>query len=362
MHLTFRYRVKDSGNRVRRELRRQASACNYVWNFCCQTQREAEKRWKAGCSREASRWPSHFDLTKLTASCSKELGIHSDTIGAICRTFTAARTKLKRCPNWRSAKRNLDWIPVDHAAVSIRLKDKMAVFRKRRYRLWWSRDLPADAKIKTASFACDARGRWYVNLIIETNETAAHGAGVVGIDLGLTTLAVTSSGETIPNLRHFDRYATKLATAQRARNKRRVATVHAKIANARRDHLHKASTRLMRNNQRIIAGNVSASALAKTRMAKSVLDAGWSTFRNYLRYKAIKHGVEYAEVDEAFTSRTCSACGSIPASSPKGMGGLGMRRWECSDCGASHHRDVNAAQNILRVGLARQPPVEEIAA
>jgi len=83
-------------------------------------------------------------------------------------------------------------------------------------------------------------------------------------------------------------------------------------------------------------------------------------FRNMLRYKLARRQAQYVDVNERYTSQTCSACGCIPASSPKGMGALGIRHWDCSECGASHNRDVNAARNILRVGLECQPPVEGI--
>lgn len=362
MILTYRYRVKDGRLSDRQALRGQARAVNFVWNFLCETQRCAEQRRLAGLP---TRWPSYFDLTGLTAHCAAELGVHSDTVSGVCKAFVAARDAAGRCPNWRSGRKNLDWIPINHASPGariVRLAGDAVAFRKRRYRLWWSRELPADAALRTASFACDARGRWYVNLSIETGEVRECGAGEVGIDLGLKTLATLSTGETVPNLRHTASYAVALAKANRAGSKRRIRAVHAKIANSRRDQLHKASTAIMRANRRVIVGNVSASRLGKTRLAKSVFDAGWSTFRRYLAYKAIAHQVEYAEVEEAFTSRTCSACGSIPASSPKGMSALRIRRWVCSDCGADHDRDQNAALNILRVGAARRPPAEEIAA
>lgn len=99
-------------------------------------------------------------------------------------------------------------------------------------------------------------------------------------------------------------------------------------------------------------GNVNAAGLAKTSMAKSVLDAGWSSFRNQLAYKAIKHGAWFEEVNEAFTTQTCSCCGSLPDTRPRGIAGLGIREWVCSDCGAVHDRDTNAALNILRRGRA----------
>jgi IS605 OrfB family transposase len=308
------------------------------------------------------RWPTYFDLTGLTSGCPAELGIHSDTVAAVCRAFVTARDAHRRCPRWRTGRKNLDWIPNRNAGRNVRLVPDGMIFRKRRYRLWWSRNLPTDGEVKTAAFGCDARGRWYVSLVVKTNEARPHGSGVVGIDLGLKTLAVTSDGEAIANLRHTARYAARLGVAQRAGNKHRVVAINAKIANSRRDHLHKVSTHLMRANRRIIVGNVSSANLAKTKMAKSVLDAGWSAFRSMLAYKAIAHQVEYAEVNEAYTSQVCSECGALPTSRPKGIADLGMRAWECSECGAVHDRDHNAAKNILRLGLARQPLVEGIAA
>lgn len=105
----------------------------------------------------------------------------------------------------------------------------------------------------------------------------------------------------------------------------------------------------------IAVGDVNAKALAKTRMAKSVLDAGWSSFRAMLAYKARV----YVEVDESFTTQTCSSCGALPPERPGGIAGLGIRAWDCSACGASHDRDVNAALNILALGRSVAPPVEE---
>ena len=104
-------------------------------------------------------------------------------------------------------------------------------------------------------------------------------------------------------------------------------------------------------------GNVNAARLAKTSMAKSVLDAGWSSFRNMLRYKAMRHGAWFEEVNESFSSQLCSACGCLPASRPKGIAELGIRQWVCSDCGAEHDRDVNSALNLLARSGHRAPVV-----
>jgi len=100
-------------------------------------------------------------------------------------------------------------------------------------------------------------------------------------------------------------------------------------------------------------GNVNASKLAKTRMAKSVMDAGWSTFRTMLQYKCDSAGVWFEEVNEAYSTQTCSNCGHRPQSRPKGIAGLGIREWQCDACGSIHDRDVNAALNILAAGRGR---------
>jgi len=242
---------------------------------------------------------------------------------------------------------------------AVRIDGPQLTYLKRRFWFWKSRDIPLDG-FKAGCFVEDARGRWYVVFQCETLGRLRAGSGVVGIDLGLKTTATLSDGSVIPALRHYRKHEDALAIQQRAGNKRRVRAIHAKIANARKHQLHEATTRIARENALIVVGNVSSTKLVKTRMAKSVLDASWGMLRNQLRYKASRHGARYVEIDERWTSQTCSRCLEIPDSSPKGMGALGMRHWTCSGCGASHDRDVNAARNILRVGQERLAPAEEI--
>jgi transposase len=110
----------------------------------------------------------------------------------------------------------------------------------------------------------------------------------------------------------------------------------------------------------MVIGNVSSRKLAKTRMAKSVFDAGWFMLKTQLQYKAIGRGVWFKEFDERYSTQVCSCCGVISASSPKGMDGLGVRNWVCPDCGAEHDRNINAALNILSFGLGCQTPADGI--
>jgi putative transposase len=216
--------------------------------------------------------------------------------------------------------------------------------------LWDSYGL-ADYKLRSGSFSQDARGRWYVNLCVEAEEQKSEGTSSVGIDLGLKDFATMSTGEKIEAQRIYRGAEQALAIAQRANKKQRVKAIHAQIANRRKDFLHKLSTRLVKEHGAIFVGNVNASGLAKTKMAKSVLDAGWSMFRTMLQYKSIATGVLFEEVNEAYSTVTCSACGS--RSGPSGLKDLRVRRWECMECGVSHDRDTNAAMNIAARGHSR---------
>ena len=356
MILTYRYRVKDKTSA--KHLRRMAGAVNYAWNFCCATQREAERRRKSGGN---ARLPSRFDLVRLMTGASAELGVHSDTLGAIARQFVASRDAHRRCPAWRSRKNGaLGWVPFN-AARAFRIDKTKATVTVlgRKYRIWFSRPFPIDAKIKTSCFAEDGRGRWYFNVQIEIADGLAKNGPAVAIDLGLKDLATLSDGRKIEMPAFYRRHEARLALAQSRNQKRRATILHAKVKNCRNHFLHEQSTRIVREHGRVIVGDVNAASLAQTRMAKSVLDAGWSMFREMLRYKALKHGASFAIVNERLSTQTCSACGSIGG--PKGIAGLGIRHWACSDCGRLHDRDVNAARNLLLfAGAEHRPLVEEI--
>ena len=211
--------------------------------------------------------------------------------------------------------------------------------------------------MKTANFCEDSRGRWYFNIQIEVAEATDKIGPSVAIDLGLKDLATLSDGRKIEMPAFYRRHEARLALAQQRGQKRRASVLHAKVKNCRRHFLHQQSTRIVREHGRVIVGDVNAAGLAKTRMAKSVLDAGWSMFREMLRYKALRHGVSFEVADEYLSTQTCSDCGVIGG--PKGIAGLGMRQWTCGHCGSSHDRDVNAARNLL-AGAERRPPAAEI--
>jgi putative transposase len=359
MLLTYKYRLKDGGASTRRALRAQARSVNFLWNYCCQIDREAQARWKAG---RAVKRPTGFDLIKLCTGVARDLGLHSDCVGAVCQKFADARqATFPKSPRFRSFKRNLDWVPVTTFTRAAKLDGSVLTFQKRRYHFWNSRPLPENSKPKAWSLSADNRGRWYLNIAVELPEAEKReGKREVGIDLGLKTLAALSNGTKIEPPAFYRRAETELARLQRFGLKTRARSLAAKVANQRKHFLHVVSTQMVADFDRIIVGDVSPSKIGKTRMAKSVHDAGWASLRSMLQYKAIAQGAEVRIVNEKWTSQTCSCCGAIPASSPKGMGALGIRHWVCDECGASLDRDVNAALNILRVGRERPPLVAEI--
>ncbi len=350
---TLKLRIKDKHAKA---LLAMARDVNTVWNFSNETQYRSLKRY---CNRPKV-WLSGYDLQKLTAGFSKCDGVVASavTIQAVCEEFaTRLRQFKKQRLNWRvsdrkSAKYSLGWVPFK--GESIRYKNGQIRFNGIDIGLWDSYGL-SKYELRAGSFNEDSRGRWYVNIAVKAQveeKRVPDGATSIGIDLGLKTMATYSDGSVFDMPRWYRQSEKALGTAQRANKKRRVKAIHAKIGNQRKDAIHKETSKLVKKHAGIFVGNVNAAALAKTTMAKSVLDAGWSTFRTQLKYKAIRQCVVFAEVNEAFSTQTCSSCGTLPDSRPKGIAGLGIREWTCSDCGTVHDRDVNAALNILRCGRA----------
>jgi IS605 OrfB family transposase len=316
-----------------------AWAVNTVWNFCNEVSLLAWRREK--------RFLSAFDLINLTAGAGHDLGLHTDTLSEICQEYvrkkrTAKKIRLK----WRSRKRSLGWIPFKGRCV--RLSAGTVTYKSRCLRYWDSR--PLAGPLKTGSFTQDACGHWYVNFQCEVDAPGVPlGEAEIGIDLGLKNqVACSDMGEPYSRENLTRKHEAALGMAQRAHKKTRVKAIHARIANARKDWAHKTTTGIVNRSRLIVVGNVSSTKLSKTRMAKSVHDAGWGQLRTLLKYKASRLGVLYGEVNEAWSSVTCADC--LARSGPRGLSALGVRVWRCADCGCIHDRDHNAARNILRLG------------
>jgi len=341
---TLKVRVKD---RHAAHLSRMARSVNFVWNYL--------NDLSARSIREKGLFLSAYDMDRYTKGAGKDLGLHSQTLQEVSREYATRRRQFRKTRlAWRKSRgvrRSLGWIPFKSGAA--KWKDGQVAFNGQHFKVWDSFGL-SQYRFRAGSFSEDARGRWYFNVVVEVDVQPSAGQGAVGIDLGLKDVATCSDGVKLENGRFYRGLEDKLATAQRARNKCRVKTLHAKIKNRRKDALHKFSRRLVDQHGEIVVGDVSSTKLAKTRMAKSVLDAGWGQLKTMLAYKCDHAGIVFREVREAHTSRTCSSCGSL--SGPHGLDGLRVRDWECAECGALHDRDVNAARNILSLGAGRCPP------
>lgn len=226
----------------------------------------------------------------------------------------------------------------------------------------WSRTIPKAAKVTTITVIKDAADRYFVSLLCDDAVAAKPPAqGKIGIDLGLTHFAILSSGEKVAAPNTFRRNETKIAKLQRRLAKKtkgsnrrkkaklKVARLHAKIKDARRDFLYKLSTRLINENQVIAVESLSVSNMQKNhRLSKSISDASWSEFLRQLEYKALWYGRELVGIDKWYpSSKRCSDCGYTMPKMP-----LNVRHWACPKCGSLHDRNVNAARNILAAGLA----------
>jgi putative transposase len=342
----LRMRLKDKHAKLLTQLARDV---NFVWNYCNEL---AVKVWE----RER-RFLSGYDFHPFTKGSSKAgLRLHSQTIQAICEEYATRRKQASKIKlRWRvsrGSRRALGWVPFKKSAI--RYQNGQIHFCGTPLSLWDSHGLDK-YELGPGNFSQDTRGRWYLNITVKVKKGSKPFLGTleksVGIDLGLKDFAALSDGRIFHAQRHYRRLEAKVGAAQRAGKRTLVRALHAKIKNSRRDQLHKLSTALIEEYGAIFIGNVNAKALAKTRLAKSVFDAGWSAFRTMLQYKSDDAGVWFEEVDEAFSTQTCSCCKT--RAGPKGLQGLRIREWACFNCGAYHHRDINSASNILAAGRRR---------
>jgi putative transposase len=224
----------------------------------------------------------------------------------------------------------------------------------------WSRPLPSPPSSVTV--IRDSAGRYFASFVVQAQPGALPAAEpVVGIDLGLTHFAVLSDGRKITSPRFLRRAERKLRRAQRSLSRKqdgsrnrdkarvKVARAHARVADARREFHHQLSTALIRDNQAVAVEDLCVNGLARTRLAKSVHDAGWSAFTGMLEYKARLYGREFHRIGRFEpTSQVCSACGVKDGPKP-----LHIRAWQCQACRMWLDRDINAAVNVAKAaGLA----------
>ena len=343
---TLKIRLKDSS--VRNKLKNMARAVNFVWNYCNETSFDA--------IRKDSKWLSGFDLQKLTKGSGKDLGINSTTVQEICSEYALRRRQFRKRKLRFRGRKSLGWIPFKKTGISF--KNGEFKYSGHSFRVFQPGRIPDESvKYGAGELVEDARGNWYLCIAVEYDTDEYDAFNEVGIDLGLKDVATLSNGQKVSNGRYYRMMERRLGRAQRYKKKRQAKKIHATIRNKRMDDLHKASTKIVKENCLIVVGQFGAKKLTKTKMAKSINDAATTAFKSMLKYKASAQQRRiYVEVPENFSTQICSSCGEIPASAPKGVKDLGVREWVCSSCGAVHDRDVNAAMNILRFGRESLEP------
>src|SRR5450755_132393 len=341
-----------------------ATEVNQVWNYSNEASYKAARPFVG-----SSRWLSGFDLDKLTAGAAAYFEhIGSETIQRVNADFATRRKQFKKPKlRWRKSggrRRSLGWVPFK--AVQLKSRGKSLRFSGKTLRAF-ERELLEDCQWKGGCFAQDAVGDWWLCLPVEKAVSQAPAPlEAVGIDLGLKDTATTSDGERLLAGHFYRGIEQQIAQAQRRGHKRQAKRLHRKAARRRKDALHKFSRTIVEKYRFIFIGDVSSLKLAKTRMAKSVLDAGWGMLKTQLQYKGENAGRCVVIVDERYTTQRCSNCRAHTG--PSGLDSLVVRSWVCSRCGVTHDRDVNAAKNILSVGrcspsvsgnepsLSAQPP------
>ncbi len=342
-----------------RWLERAAIEVNQVWNWANSTSAKAARPF-AG----PPKWLTGFDLCKLSAGACREFEcIGADTIQRVNGEYATRRRQFRKTRlRWRVSrgpKRSLGWVPFK--AASLTRRGRYLRFCGKTVRVFESARLAGVTRWRDGCFAQDAVGDWWLCLTVyvAAAEPAAAPREAVGIDLGLKDTAVTSEGDRLAAGRWYRDLEARIAAAQRRAHQRQAKRLHRTAARRRANAIHQFTRCLVNQYQSIYIGDASSVKLAKTRMAKSVLDSGWGLLRTQLQYKGQQAGRLVEVVDERYSTRTCSSCGALTG--PAGLDRLVVRQWQCPGCAVTHDRDVNAAKNLLAVGvrsrtLAGPPP------
>jgi putative transposase len=361
---TYRYRLEPTAAQASL-LKQFAGARRFIWNWGLNRQHEHFQL--TGKTLSFSALSTELTLLKQQPATAWLYEMHAQSLQQALRDLNSAyqhffrRTRNgdrnKGFPKFKSKKTDMlrfrmpQDVHLDGSFVSV---PKIGLIKLILHR-------PLEGVTKSATFKREACGHWYISLVTEQQIASKVARPIqthVGIDLGLKALVALSNGETIGNPRWYRVQSCKLRRAQKAlsrtvkgsrnrgRARIRVARLHQKIRNQRNDFLHKLSTNLIRHNDLVSIEDLNVRGLAKTKLAKSILDAGWGMFRSMLAYKADRQDKHLITIGRFFpSSKICGACGTINSALT-----IADRDWTCS-CGVHHDRDLNAARTIDREGV-----------
>lgn len=358
----FKYRFYPTDEQAA-ELSRTFGCVRLVYNKALEERTRAwygEQRRVSYVQSSAAltEWKKTEELTFLTEVSSVPLQQALRHLQTAFGNFFAKRAKY---PRFKARKKSRASAEYTRSGFTFRDGQLTLAKMSEPLDIRWSRPLPGGSVPTTVTVSRDSAGRWFVSMLCDDRITPAPATtGAVGIDAGITCLVTLSTGEKVTNPRHERRDRARLAkvqrelsrkakgSANREKARRKVAEVYARIADRRRDHLHKLTTRLVRENQTVVIEDLTVRNMVKNHsLARAISDAAWRDLRTMLEYKCAWYGRELVVIDRWFpSSKLCGACGTVAGKMP-----LNVREWTC-DCGTVHDRDVNAARNIKAAGLA----------
>lgn len=368
MQLRYNYRLYPTAGQ-RQMLARTFGCCRVVYNdFLAAKQAAFERGEKATYGdlnrillKEAKRTPERSWLAEvpnvaLAQSVRDAQSAYSNFFKSLAGQRKGARMGA---PRFKSRRDHRQSARFTRNGFRILDNGKLRLSKIGDLKVAWSRNLPDTPS--SATIVKDAAERYFVSFVVEVgDETLPEVTPTVGIDMGLSAFAVLSDGTVVESPRFMRRAERKLRKAQQALSRKqrgsrnrdkarlRVAKAHAKVADQRNDFTHKLSSQIARENQAVAVEDLCVKGLARTRLSKSVHDAGWGMFLARLESKCARYGREFVKVDRFFpSSQLCSTCGASGGKKP-----LHVRQWRCGCCGAIHDRDLNAAKNIQAEGLS----------
>ena len=344
-------------------LRRTIGCCRLVYNKALHERSEAwvQGKRKLGYAEQDKRltaWKKTEELGFLNEVSSVPL---QQAVRHLQTAYSNFFQKRAKYPSFKKRRRGGS---AEYTRSAFRMQDGQLYLAKMEAPLaiHWSRPLPEGIEPSTVTVSLDGAGRWHVSILCEdaSIKPLKRSKAAVGIDVGLNALVTLSTGEKLANPRHDNRelarkrvlsrrYArTQKGSRNRDKARLKLARLHARVGDRRRDHLSKLSTRIVHENQVVVVEDLNVRGMVRNRsLARAISDAGWSMLVTMLAYKCAWYGRDLIKVDRFFpSSKTCSACGLI-----RERLDLSVRTWRC-ECGAEHDRDHNAAKNICAAGLA----------
>ena len=363
MEKAFRYRCYPTPEQESL-LRRTLGCVRLVYNKALHERTQAwyERQERVGypeTSTMLTQWKKQEELDFLNeVSCvPMQQGLRH--LQTAFTNFFAGRAKY---PNFKK-KRNGGSAEFTKSAFKFKNKEIYLAKCSEALPIRWSRQIPKECEPSSVTVSLHPSGRWHISIRFDapTIQPLPVSENAVGIDLGVTSLIATSNGDKIANPKHFKKHRKRLKKAQKNLSRKqkgsknrekariKVAKIHLKIADSRKDFLHKTTIQLVRENQTITVESLAVKNMVKNhKLALAISDSGWSELIRQLDYKCRWYGRKLVAIDRWFpSSKRCSSCGHIVDKMP-----LNIREWTCLECGSNHDRDVNASKNILAAGLA----------